>query len=269
MDNGTNSTNGTFEGFQTPPAAPKSFWFGLLLPTLYLTILIGSLYTFSILYRKRQLQKAESLEPWFPPHKQRDIYLSLLHLDPSEASDGADGEKKLSKVPDSILKAALLKRAVENIQRIVQLRSSKPALQTLLQRGSVGDELWQRFLRAEKEMEEEVKDVVNEANAFAPNWGQTIFQSANEINQKIILKQRAAEIYAKLDSEKAWWERKRAGIQSDFMKELEEDDTPLAKPAIAEKKKSGSSDDDAVLVDAGGPAQPQGAGGTKKRKGKK
>ena len=55
-----------------------------------------------------------------------------------------------------------MQRAVEDIRRIVQLRTAKPALQTLLQRGSVGEELWQRFLRAEKEMEEEVKDVVNE-----------------------------------------------------------------------------------------------------------
>lgn len=161
MDNGTNSTNGTFEGFQTPPV-PKSFWTNLLLPTLYLAILIGSLYTFSSLYRKSQLSKAARLEPWFPLHRQRDIYLSLLHLDPAEASDSGDGEKKLKQVPDSVLKAALLRRAVEDIQRIVQLRTSKPALQALLQRGSVGDELWQRFQRAEKEMEEEVKDVVNE-----------------------------------------------------------------------------------------------------------
>jgi len=168
MDNGTNSTNGTFngtsEGTFTPPP-PKSFWTNLLLPTLYLIILIGSLYTFSSLYRKRQLSKAAKLEPWFGAHRQRDIYLSLLHLDPAQASESGDSEKKLKQVPDSILKAALLKRAVEDIQRIVQLRSSKPALQTLLQRGSVGDELWQRFLRAEKEMEEEVKDVVNEVRA--------------------------------------------------------------------------------------------------------
>lgn len=88
--------------------------------------------------------------------------MSLLHLDPSE--DAGEDEKKLKSVPDNVLKAALLQRAVEDIQRIVQLRSSKPALQTLLQRGSVGDELWQRFLRAEREMEEEVKDVVNEVS---------------------------------------------------------------------------------------------------------
>lgn len=156
----SNSTNGTSDGlpFNTPP---KPFWTNLLLPIIYLTILIGSLYTFSHVYRQRKITKAARLENWFPPHRQRDIYLSLLHIDPQEASEGG-GEKKLSKVPDSVLKAALLRRAVEDIQRIVVLRTSKPALQSLLQRGSVGDELWQRFVRAEKEMEEEVKDVVNE-----------------------------------------------------------------------------------------------------------
>ena len=157
----SNSTNGTFEDWQSS-RPPKPFWSGLILPVLYLTILIGSLATFSSLYRKRKLARASKLESWFPPHRQRDIYLSLLHLDPVEASDSGDGEKKLNKVPDSVLKAALLLRAVEDTKRVLLLRSSKTALQSLLQRGSVGEELWQRFLRAEQDMEEEVKDVVNE-----------------------------------------------------------------------------------------------------------
>lgn len=174
MDNTTNSStndtfNGTYAGWQAQQPV-KPFWTNLTLPVLYLTILIGSLYTFSTLYRKRQIQKAAGLENWFPQHKQRDVYLSLLHLDPADASDG-DSEKKLSKVPDSVLKAALLRRALEDIQRILQLRTSKPALQTLMQRGSIGDELWQRFLRAEKEMEEEVKDVVTEVcNHYRGCW---------------------------------------------------------------------------------------------------
>lgn len=46
------------------------------------------------------------------------------------------------------------------------LRSQKQALSMLLQRGSVGDDLWQRFLRAEKEMEDEVRDVVNEVRVY-------------------------------------------------------------------------------------------------------
>lgn len=96
------------------------------------------------------------LAPWFPPHLQRNIYLSLLHLEPE------DGKEKARAVPDSVLRAALLRRAVEDINRIIQVRTAKQACSTLLQRGSVGDDLWQRFLRAEKEMEEELRDVVME-----------------------------------------------------------------------------------------------------------
>lgn len=65
-------------------------------------------------------------------------------------------------MPDGILKAALLQRATEDIKRILEVRNSKQALSNLLQRGSVGDDLWQRFLRAEKEIEAELRDVVQE-----------------------------------------------------------------------------------------------------------
>jgi translocation protein SEC66 len=120
---------------------------------LYLSV---ALYTFSSLYTKRKLTRAASLEPWFGPHVQRDIYLSLLHLEPSDAQP---------KIPESVIKAALMRRATEDIHRIVSIRNSKAALQALLQRGSVGDDLWQRFQRAEKEIEEELRDVVNEVLA--------------------------------------------------------------------------------------------------------
>lgn len=80
-----------------------------------------------------------------------------MHLDPKEG-----GNKKSPAVPESVLKAALLRRATEDINRVLALRSQKQALAMLLQRGSVGDDLWQRFLRAEKEMEDEVRDVVSE-----------------------------------------------------------------------------------------------------------
>lgn len=199
-------------------------WLMLSIPIAYLFILVGSLSVFSNLYRKRQAASAASLEPWFPQHLQRNVYLTLLHQDSP-------------KIPDSILKAALLRRATEDIHRIVQIRNAKQALQVLLQRGSVGDDLWQRFQRAEKEIEEELRDVVQEANAFAPNWGQTIFQSASEMAQNTHIRDRLAEINAKAPEEKEWWEKRKATIQSDFMKELDE-----------EKQKS--SEDDAVLVDS-------------------
>ena len=105
--------------------------------------------------------KSTSLEPWFGPHVQRNIYLSLLHLEPQP------DQEKATPVPDGILKAALLQRAVEDIRRILAIRSAKQPLSQLLQRGCVGDELWQRFLRAEKEMEAELRDVVEEVIALS------------------------------------------------------------------------------------------------------
>ncbi|CAG1982448.1 unnamed protein product [Fusarium graminearum] len=99
-----------------------------------------------------------NLAPWFGPHLQRNVYLSLLHLD--------DGSEKSPKVPESVLRAALLRRAVEDIRRLIQVKSAKQACGSLLAKGSVGDDLWQRFQRAEKEMEEELRDVVTEVNSL-------------------------------------------------------------------------------------------------------
>ncbi|KAL4888702.1 Pre protein translocase subunit Sec66-domain-containing protein [Aspergillus ambiguus] len=270
-------------------------WLNLMVPFAYLGVLIGSLATFSSLYRKRKARKASSLEPWFPPHLQRDVYFSLLHLDPPATSPK---EKKPPAVPESVLKAALLRRATEDIKRVMTLRSQKQALAMLLQRGSVGDDLWQRFSRAEKEMEDEVRDVVSEANAYVPNWGQTIFQSANEMMNNVIYRERMEFHQGKVADEKQWWEKKKASIQEGFMKELDEEGTSAASPAkkldaaaataataaattpttgsstpaVKTPESSGApsagSDDDAVLVEA----DEQGAGNTgskKKKKGKK
>ncbi|KAG9238539.1 Sec62/63 complex, subunit Sec66 [Amylocarpus encephaloides] len=209
-------------------------WWGLILPFAYLVVLVGSFITFSSMYRKRIAAKSANLAPWFPPHLQRNVYLSLLHLDPSE------GKEKSPAVPESVLRAALLRRAVEDIRRIIEIRSAKQACSTLLQRGSIGDDLWQRFLRAEKEMEEELRDVVMEANALVPDWGQTIFQSANEIAAGTAFKTRLDEIQAQAKSEKEWWEKRRASIRSDFMKELDAPASSVGK----------TSDDDAVLVES-------------------
>lgn len=276
-------------------------WLGLLMPIAYLTVLVGSLATFSHLYRRRKAAHSANLEPWFGPHLQRNIYLSLLHLDPSDPSSipshsteaSKSNEKKLSNVPESIIKAALLKRAVQDISRVLSIRAAKAPLQNLLQQGKVGDELWTRFQRAEKDIELEVRDVVEEvraviylsinttilidqANALAPNWGQTIFQSADQIYQNQLIKERLAEAQSKLADEQAWWSVRKQGISDSFMKELDEkDEKTSANSTKHSTPKIGStnpaSDDEAVLVDAGGPTGSQGSrtSSAKKKKGKK
>lgn len=111
--------------------------------------------TFTNLFPTAQLA---NLEPWFGPHLQKQIYSSLLEISATDSSE------KKTKVPDSVIRAALLRRAVADIGRIIQIRQAKQALNVLLQRGSVGEDLNQRFQRAEKEIEEELREVVLEVS---------------------------------------------------------------------------------------------------------
>ncbi|KKY16423.1 putative translocation protein [Phaeomoniella chlamydospora] len=259
-------------------------WISLLIPFAYLGILVASLGTFSSLYRKRKAAKSLHLAPYFPPHTPRDIYLTLLHTDSP-------------KPPDSIIRSALILRACENVRRILAIRLRKPALQTLLARGSVGDDLWQRLVRAEKELEEEVKDVVNEANALANGWGQTIFQTASEMVNREMLNEKLGKIRESEGREKEEWIKRRDERRADALRDLgaTENNTSqeekevikvtkggmeaLAKKAEVRQETSttaGStvSDEDGVLVEkelaqaaAGGSSS--GGGGKKKKKGKK
>jgi translocation protein SEC66 len=79
------------------------------------------------------------------------------------------------------LKAALVRRAIADVQRILRLRDDKQALQNLLQKGSVGDDLWNSLVAAERELEAEIVEVHAEANSFVEGWGQLLFQTASEM----------------------------------------------------------------------------------------
>jgi len=75
-----------------------------------------------------------------------------------------------------------------------------------------------------------------------------------------VLRNRLEEIQAQTDAEKEWWEKRRAVIQKDFMKELDDSE-----------KTSAKSEEDAVLVESHTPSgTPAGTpSGSKKKKGKK
>ncbi|KZP03213.1 hypothetical protein FIBSPDRAFT_923569 [Athelia psychrophila] len=141
-------------------------------PVLYLFVVFGGLYAFTSWYKKRAASK--QVEPYFASHPDRDVYVTLLgRTDPP--------------THDALLKSALVRRAMADVQRVLKVREDKPALQNLLQKGSVGDDLWNSLLAAEKELEAEILEVVAEANSFAEGWGQVIFQTANEMiaNEKM------------------------------------------------------------------------------------
>ncbi|KAJ7470696.1 Sec62/63 complex, subunit Sec66 [Mycena latifolia] len=144
----------------------------VLVPVLYMIIVFGGLGVFSYIYRRNAASK--SLPPYFPSHAERNAYVTLLQKTDPPASD-------------PLLKSALVRRAMADVQRVLRLREDKPALQNLLQKGSIGDDLWNSLLAAEKELEAEIVEVVAEANSFVEGWGQVIFPTANEMiaNEKM------------------------------------------------------------------------------------
>jgi len=160
----------------------------VLVPVAYVVIVFGGLYIFSHFYRKHT--STQAYEPYFPSHPERNAYVTLLQKTDPPASD-------------TLLKAALVRRAVADVHRVLRIREDKPALQNLLQKGSVGDELWTSLLNAEKEMEAEILEVVGEANSFVEGWGQAIFPTANEIiaNERMRSAfERTAEVKSQLES---------------------------------------------------------------------
>lgn len=100
--------------------------------------------------------------------------------------------------------------------------------------------------------------------------------------QNQLIRDKVAEIQAQGKSDREWWEQKRATIQSNFMKELDEDTAlgptsgstsspaPSGSKSASTPAEKAGSDEDTVLVEGGGPASSGSAKGTaKKRKGKK
>ncbi|KAK9482868.1 Sec62/63 complex, subunit Sec66 [Lipomyces starkeyi] len=180
----------------------------LYAPIAYLVLLLSSLALFSTIYRRRKVRRLVGLKPWFDEHDSRDIYLSLkVQTSP--------------KVPEKMIKAALLRRATEDVRRIMSLQESKPALAELHQRGAVGDEIWTRFLAAEKVMDAEIMECAGEANFIKPGWAQTLFPSAAEIVQNSRIRDRLAQVPELQKEEREKWERVRETVLSELENEID------------------------------------------------
>lgn len=101
----------------------------------------------------------------------------------------------------------------------------------------------------------------DQANALAPpNWGQIIFQSANEMANNQLAKQRMAEIQGDVAAEQDAYDKRKKAIRAEFLKEHDVRDDDEA------QSQKGDSSDDAVMVEGGGPAGNQGSAKKKQKK---
>ncbi|KAI8576418.1 hypothetical protein K450DRAFT_192718 [Umbelopsis ramanniana AG] len=149
----------------------------LLLPTAYLGGCIAAMSAFSFVYRRATA--VSEIEPWFGPNVEKEQYIALLNSS--------------TPVPEHHLRAALLRRAMADVKRLVHIQQEKPPLNALLRAGTVGDDLWKEFTVAEQETMAELQEVVAEANTYKEGWGQNIFTTAAQMveheKQKVVLEE--------------------------------------------------------------------------------
>jgi translocation protein SEC66 len=153
----------------------KHISLALIGPIAYLVVLVSSISLFSIYYRRRKALQSQRLDPWFTNNHEREIYLTLIHLENPRG-------------PPSLLKAALFNRAQEDIRRLYSLRGAKQAANVLVQKGSLSDLTVQMLNAAQTELNAEIQDVVAEAKGLGGEaWGSTIMAHANEAHQRDLM----------------------------------------------------------------------------------
>ncbi|KAF0415735.1 Sec62/63 complex, subunit Sec66 [Gigaspora margarita] len=195
---------------------------------------------FSFIWRRRKTATIK-YEPWFPEHTTRDIYVSLL-------------QEKSPPPTELQLKSALLRRAMTDVERMLKLGEDRPALVSLVQKGLVGEDLWNSFLKAEQELQQDIMEVTAEADTFKEDWGQTILHTANQMVQherhknirediRELKEKEEKEFKKREEREKAEEIEQEKRENARLEKERKKAEEELLKMDEAEKKKSNSGKD--------------------------
>ncbi|KAJ2562781.1 translocation protein Sec66 [Coemansia sp. RSA 1836] len=127
--------------------------------------------TFVHYYHKRKAVALAKLEAWYPTHEERTIYYSLVTLQKTNPSA----------VSNEVLKAALIRRAMTDIIRAVEVQANKATLPTLVKAGAMSEEYLHQFNAAEAELNAEMVSVVQEAERLQKGWGNGIMPAASEM----------------------------------------------------------------------------------------
>lgn len=144
-------------------------------PLIYVGVLLSAFAIFRVLYRRNKISKLAKVEPLFGENHLLTLYMFLKdqYTNPDASNDQKPHEK--------VMKAALLRRAVEAIRRSLKLKENEPVFTKLYQDGLIGDEVFQNFSLQAKFQELELKEIVADVEQFKQGWSATFFPVAQEI----------------------------------------------------------------------------------------
>jgi translocation protein SEC66 len=101
---------------------------------------------------------------WFGGHAERDAYEAALTEAASADPTSLSAEKE--REAEERLRKLLLRRAMTDFRRILQLNTEKESLYNLMRSGAVSEDMWDEFKEAENEMQVEIFDLQAEAETF-------------------------------------------------------------------------------------------------------
>ncbi|KAI8820149.1 uncharacterized protein EV422DRAFT_80679 [Fimicolochytrium jonesii] len=90
-----------------------------------------------------------------------------------------------------ILMAGLIKRAVIDVQRAFQIREEKPPLQQLVNKGTVGEDLLDKLVHAEQELDAEINEVRTRALASGERSESSVLPSGASLSERQIFCERS------------------------------------------------------------------------------
>lgn len=169
-------------------------------PLIYVGVLVSSFIAFSIIYRRRRVNKLTKVEPIFSENHTASLYafLKSQYVNPETPKDIKPHEK--------VMKAALLRRAVEAIRRSLKLKENESVFNKLYQEGLIGDEIFKQFEIQAQLQELELKDIVQEAESYKKGWVATFFPVAQEICFNEALRRRLDAMDGRSKSLSILWE---------------------------------------------------------------
>ncbi|KAF9930116.1 translocation protein S66 [Linnemannia zychae] len=193
------------------------------LAIIYIGGWILSMRIFGYFWKNRKLAINDA-DPWFGENIARNQYIALLQQNEPEATE-------------TQLTAALLRRAMEGVVRVLSMREDKQVLANLVKQGTVGDDIWTQFTLAEKELEAEIMAIVEEANTFKPDWGQSILQTASEMVMHEKTKQMQKELEVRREEEaRKQALRNQRKEKTKALKEKEKKEAPAVADTTKESK---------------------------------
>lgn len=144
-------------------------------PIIYVLLLLGIFVVFSVVYRRKRLQKLQHFEPLFGENRPAQFYefLKQQYTNPDAPKEQKPHEK--------VMKAALMRRAVEAIRRLMKLKEFEGNFTKLYADGLIGDDIHQQYEIQVKFQELEIQDIARECESFKKGWVQTFFPVCQEV----------------------------------------------------------------------------------------